>query len=472
MEHRYLMSVFKQQLSRYFFNSASNRIIQKLLFTVCFLYTALSSSYAQQTTPTVSSDTTPSFTLQQCIDYAVAHQPTLQQSLNNITIAKKTNAINLSGWYPQVIATGSITHYIQQQTAFVNQNGTITTQKTGVINTAIPGIGVSQAIYTPSLHYASKVAPLYVQEAQQATDSTKIELVSTVSKSFYSLLLTLEQINVLKEDTVRLGQNVRDSYHQYIGGIVDETDYEEATISLNNSMAQLKQASENIVPQYAILKQLIGFPSEKQFNISFDTTQMAKEINIDTTQQLQYEKRVELKLLETQKGLQQQLTNYYKYAYLPTVSANFQYNHEFANNDFGKLFNYSYPYSYIGISVSMPIFTGFARTEGLHRAQLEEKQLDWSSISLRSQIYSEYTAALAAYKSNLYNLNMLTNNEALARRVYFVVTLQYKQGIVAYLNVITAESNLITSEIGRINALFQVLSSKIDLEKAMGNITY
>jgi outer membrane protein TolC len=48
--------------------------------------------------------------------------------------------------------------------------------------------------------------------------------------------------------------------------------------------------------------------------------------------------------------------------------------------------------------------------------------------------------------------------------------LQYQQGIVAYLNVITAESNLISSEIGYLNALFQLLSSKIDLEKSMGSI--
>jgi len=60
----------------------------------------------------------------------------------------------------------------------------------------------------------------------------------------------------------------------------------------------------------------------------------------------------------------------------------------------------------------------------------------------------------------------------MAKRTYFVVTLQYKQGIVAYLNVITAESNLISSEISYLNALFQVLSNKIDLEKAMGNISY
>jgi outer membrane protein TolC len=440
--------------------------IQKSFLTI-FLIAICLCSYSQNT-----NDTTAALTLKQCIDYAIKHQPALQRSLINVSVTKATNAIDLSGWYPQVSATGSITHYIQQPTTFFNQGGTTTPQKSGIINTAIPGIGVTQSIFSPSLHYASKTAPLYVQEAEQVTDSVKIELVSAVSKSFYSLLLTLEQINVLKEDTIRLAQNVRDSYHQFIGGIVDETDYEQATITLNNSTAQLKQATENLVPQYAILKQLMGYAPQNQFNISFDTVQMAKEINIDTTSQLQYEKRIELKQLTVEKNLQHQLTEYYQHADLPTLSAFYNYNHEFENNQLSKLFGYAYPNSLIGLTVSVPVFTGFARVQGLRRSKLQEKMLDWSGVDIKSQIYSQYTSALANYKSNLYNLHVLENNVTLAKRVYFVVTLQYKQGIVAYLNVITAESNLITSEIGYLNALFQVLSSKIDLQKAMGDISY
>ena len=150
------------------------------------------------------------------------------------------------------------------------------------------------------------------------TDSTKVFLVSSVSKSYYNVLLTLEQINVLKEDTARLGRNVRDTYHQYVGGIVDETDYEQAQITLNNTMAQLKQANENVVPQYAVLKRLMGFPPEKQFNVIFDTLQMMQSIHIDTTEQLQYEKRIEFKELNTQKLLQNELVHYYNYQWVPT----------------------------------------------------------------------------------------------------------------------------------------------------------
>ena len=137
-----------------------------------------------------------------------------------------------------------------------------------------------------------------------------------------------------------------------------------------------------------------------------------------------------------------------------------------------KLFSNSYPNSLVGLSLDMPIFTGFARTHSLERSRLQEKLIDWNETAEKSQIYTEYATSLANYKSDYYNLNILQDNVALATKVNFIVNLQYKQGLVAYLNLITAQTNLITAQINYTNALFQVLSSKIDLQKAMGIISY
>ncbi len=416
-------------------------------------------------------------TLRQCVDYALQHQPALNRALINVSITRENNAINLAPWLPQVNASGNLIHYIQQSTnnvAVATGTGTATTTTRGQssTNTFVPGVQLSQAIFSPALLYAARSAPLYVQQANQVTDSTKIYVVSAVTKSFYSLLLTLQQIAVLKEDTARLGKNLTDAYHQYKGGIVDETDYEEASITLNNSKAQLKQANENVIPQYAVLKQLIGYPPEKQFNVDFDTLQMKRDINVDTTQQLQYEKRIEYQELNTEKALQNQTIQYYHSAFLPTVSAFYNYNLEFQNDRLANLFQGSYPSSLIGLSFSIPIFTGFSRLHNVRKAQLQYQQLNWYQTELKSRINTEYTTALANYKSNKYNLGLLQKNVELASRVYFVVTLQYRQGVVPYLNVITAESNLITSKINYLNALFQTLSSKVDLQKSMGNISY
>jgi len=448
-----------------------SRIIFLFFLTAALVADSIPSKAQQIQSP----DTSQSLTLDQCIDYAFKHQPALFRSYISQSITKTTNAINLSGWYPQVNLGGNFTHYYQLPTSFTtdsSQPGVPVKQHVGIVNTFVPALTVTQAIFDPSLIYAAKTAKFYVQQAEEVTDSTKIDLVVSVSKAFYNLLLTIEQINVLKEDTARLTKNLNDAYQQYVGGLVDMTDYQEAAISLNNSRVQLKQAVENVVPQYAALKQFMGWPPQTRFNVSFDTTQMKRDISFDTTQELAYEKRIEFKLLQTSKTIQHQFTDYYKLSFLPTVSGFFNYDFEFQNNSLAALYSNLYPYSFIGVSVNLPIFTGFYRTNNIKRSKLQEQLLDWDQVSLKSQIYTEYTTALANYKSNLFNLYALQDNVVMARNVYDIVTLQYQQGVVAYLNVITAESNLITSEIGYLNALFQVLSSKVDLQKSMGFIYY
>lgn len=417
-------------------------------------------------------DSIASYTLNECVQYALQNQPNIRQSLLKEDVAKTTNAINKSGWYPQVGITANLNHYLQRPTSLSSINGVQTPIRTSVINTSTPGIGVTQAIYNPSLIYVNKTAPLYIKQAQQVTDSVKINIVANVSKAFYSLLLSLRQIDVLKEDTARLGQSIRDAYHQYVGGIVDETDYEQATVTLNTSLVQLNQAQESIAPLYEVLKQYMGFPPESKFNVSYDTTEMMNSMVIDTAKQLQFENRIEYKQLLTTKELQHKTTDYYKTSFLPTLSAFYNYNYAFQNNDFSGLYKTAYPNSLAGLTLSVPVFTGFARVQNLHRSELQEKLLDWSSSSLKSQIYAEYSTALSNYKSNMYNWQKMKENMTLANRVYFVVGLQYKQGIIPYLNVITAETNLRTAELTYLNAMFQVLSSKIDWQKAMGEISY
>ncbi|HXC06378.1 MAG TPA: TolC family protein, partial [Bacteroidia bacterium] len=432
-----------------------------MVFSWLFLHTAL---HAQQAT---KKDTVPFLNLEQCIAYALDNQPAVRQTAIGIDIAKKTNAINLSAWLPQVNLGATLMHYNELPTSFsvnpANPEGPLVKGHPGVSNTLIPQLSATETLFSPDVLNAAQSAHLYVEQAKQSNDSTKINLIATVSTAFYNLLLSMEQLHVLQEDTARLAKNMRDTYHQYVGGVVDKTDYMEATITLNNSRAQLKQVRENIRPQYAVLKQQMGYPSEKEFSVSFDTLQMSKQISTDTSSSLQFEKRIEFQLLQTSRKLQQQAVRYYENQYLPSVSAFYNYYYEYESESFSTLFPTAYPYSYLGASINIPLFTGMRRQESLQRIKMQGMQLDWSETNLRARIYAEYASALANYKTNLFDLALMKTNAAMARDVYGVVSLQYKQGVVAYLNVITAESNLISSEMNYINALFQVLLSKVEL---------
>jgi outer membrane protein TolC len=78
--------------------------------------------------------------------------------------------------------------------------------------------------------------------------------------------------------------------------------------------------------------------------------------------------------------------------------------------------------------------------------------------------------ALSGYKSNLNELRIAKKNIAIAKDIFNTVKFQYDKGIKAYLEVIVSETDLRTAELNYLNILFQVLTSKMDLEKASGNI--
>jgi len=120
--------------------------------------------------------------------------------------------------------------------------------------------------------------------------------------------------------------------------------------------------------------------------------------------------------------------------------------------------------------VNFPIFQGTKRTYQVRAARWQVERLDWDIASLQSVIRTEYEQSLALYKGNLANYNALKENVQLATEVYNVIRLQYQQGIKTYLDVIVAESDLRTSQLNLYTALYQLLQSKIDVQKALGTL--
>jgi len=92
--------------------------------------------------------------------------------------------------------------------------------------------------------------------------------------------------------------------------------------------------------------------------------------------------------------------------------------------------------------------------------------------NLRNAISTEYTRALSSYKSNLALYLAQKENVDLAKEVYDVIQLQYSNGIRAYLDVTIAETDLRTTKINYFNALYAVLASRMDVQRALGQINY
>ena len=407
-------------------------------------------------------------TLKNAIDYAMAHQPLIQQSLTDEQIVESSIKSKLSEMYPQVNFNYSLQHNFIIQTAVIGGNNV----KLGVNNTSAGHFTFSQAIFNKDVLLANRTRTDVRQQVRQATSANKIDLAAEVSKAFYDVLSTMQQIKISGENIVRIERSLKDAFNQYQSGVADKIDYKRATITLNNSNAAKRSNEELLKAKLEYLKSLMGYPVSGTLNIVYDSIQLEKDMLLDTLLAPDYRARIEYRILETQQRLLQYNVKYHKWGYLPSVSASGAYNLNYQNNNFGKIYSNNFPNSFAAITLGLPLFQGGKRKADTRMAELGLQRNVLDIINLKNRINSGYAQALALYKSNLQNWLALKENLSLAKEVYDVIQLQYRSGFKTYLEVITSETDLRTSQINYYTAMYQLMASKIDVQKTLGQINY
>lgn len=433
------------------------RKIVSLAFLTIF---GCSVSFAQQSA--LSSNAT----LDDLINYALRNKIEIKQAQIDKEIGEREIASALSGWFPQINANGSVSHAMQLPTA--NINGSNITM--GQSNNSALTFQADQALISPQLFQASKAAKYVRQQNNLNEESTKINTVVDVSKAYYDILTSEEQIKIINENILRLERQFTEANARYEVGLVDKTDFKRAQISLNNAKADLKTASENRKYKYDYMKLLLAIPTAQPISLSFANQSMESNILLDTTELLQIANRVEYKQTENLKNIQRLNTQYQKWNFLPKVGAYANYTMNYRNDSFSNLYKDNIPGSNVGLTLSVPIFTGTKRIQEIKKSELQEERIALDLQNLENQISTEYSAAMAGYRANMNEWRNGKDNMELSEEVYNTIKLQYDAGVKTYLELMTAETDLKTAQLNYLNSLYAVLSSKLDIQKALGTV--
>jgi len=211
------------------------KIFLLLLSTVLLLNSPIHSQ------PQIKSDSLlQNGTLQNCVQYALEHQPQIQQTLIDEQITDREINSKLADWYPQINFNFNIIHDYQLPVTIFEGSGAVV----GVKDNSSGLFSVTQNIFNRDVLLASTTAGDVRKQAKQITTNNKISVIIDVSKAFYAVLLAQDQIDLINEDITRLEKSSKDTYNQYISGVVDKTDYMRASITLNNALAEKKQDDE------------------------------------------------------------------------------------------------------------------------------------------------------------------------------------------------------------------------------------
>lgn len=205
-------------------------------------------------------------------------------------------------------------------------------------------------------------------------------------------------------------------------------------------------------------------------------TDKLENINLDRQYDLNpadtsfYTKRIEYNLLETNLKLNQLDVKSKKAEFLPTLNFNAGYATVFQENLTKFLYRNDYPNSYIGLSLNVPIFNGFQRSYQLKESKINVQKSQNDLANVKNALNLEASSARISYFNSRQSLNNQKRSRELAQEVLRVSKIKYSQGVGSSIEVTQAQTDLENADNQYIQALYNALISKVDLDKAYARI--
>ncbi len=444
-----------------------------LLLTILGSCFALS-SVAQQSPPPDS--TTHSFTLADCIAYAYEHQDSVKNAALDVKSAQYKVRETIGVGLPQINGSAQFQDYfkVPAQVApgdFFGRPGELVPLRFAVKYSTTMTLQATQLLFDGTFLVGLQSAKTFKELSQKNFARTKIETNVNVTKAYYQVLVSNEQIKLYDANIKQLKQQLDETTQQNKQGFVEKIDVDRLAVQYNNLVTNRENVERGLVVYNQMLKFQMGMPVEevliltdKLENVNFaDTPQPSSDTSF-------YRNRIEYSLLETNKKLNEFDVKEKKARFLPSLSAFGNLSTSFYENNLSRLFNKNYPFSFIGLSINVPIFSGGQRTNQLRQSKINVLKSQNDLHNLKNALTLQANIANVTYINSIKSLNNQKSNRTLAQEVLRVAKVKYQQGVGSSIEVSQAQTELENADNQYIQALYNVLVSKVDLDKAYGRL--
>ncbi len=454
-------------------------------------------AYAQQATQ--------SFTLEQCIEYALQNSINAQNAILDQQIAaarvKETAGLGL----PQISATASVVHnpklsrffstYINDSTGFVpNLSSLAPGIKPGDIfamknffqlqSSGGASLTINQLIFNGSYLVGLQAASTYKELASKTANQTREQIIQQVTKAYYGVLINKERVSLFANNIARVDTLLRNTKALNQNGFAESIDVDRIQVAYNNLVAERDKFLNLNKLGLELLKFQMNYPMSQPLEISGSI----QDIQVSTTENYkedwEYRLRPDYQVLEINKRLQElNIKNQYA-SLMPSLSAFGTTGYSTQSPKVGGLFKTNtrltnetiagpdkwYNYSQIGVSLNVPIFSGFQKHYKIQQEKLTLLKVENGFKALKNAIDLDIASSSATFENALKSLAAQKANQDLAANIARVTKIKYEQGVGSNLEVVDAENSLRTAQTNYYSALYDAMVAKVDLDKAYGKL--
>lgn len=444
------------------------------------------------------------FTLDQCIDYALKNSITVQNSVLDQQIAaakvKETIGIGL----PQISATASVVHNPKLSRFFTTYTG-----PGGFVGdlSGVPGIqtgdviaarnffqlqssgGASvtanQLLFNGSYLVGLQASSVYKELAVKAGNQSKEQIIQQVMKAYYGVLINKERINLFANNIARVDSLLRNTKALNQNGFAEAIDVDRIQVTLNNLLSERNKFLNLNELGIEVLKFQMNYPMDQPLEVVGSINEVQVDTNLDHYKEgFDYKIRPDYQVLETNRRLQALNVKNQHATFMPSLNAFATLGYSTQSPQIGGLFKTNssivdsgslgpdkwYNYSQIGVSLNVPVFSGLQRHYKLQQEKIVLQKVDNGFRSLKNGIDLEIRQASLIFENAISTLETQRANMELASKVAQVTKIKYEQGVGSNIEVIDAENSLRQAQTNYYGAMFDAMVAKIDLDKAYGKL--
>ena len=180
------------------------------------------------------------------------------------------------------------------------------------------------------------------------------------------------------------------------------------------------------------------------------------------------DKNSQLRQLEMQASLLARQIRMQQYASLPSLALNFAYNYNAMSEDY-DFKNYQWtPYSYIGISLSIPIFAGGQRYNAIKQAKVQAQELEYQRINAERQTRIAIRQSLSTMDTSLKTYDAAKDALESAEKAFDIALKSYEVGRTTFTDLNNTELTLTQTRLQVYQAVYNFVLAKAGLEQTLG----
>ena len=419
------------------------------------------------------------FTLAEAQAYALENNLNVENSRLDLESARQLIRENVAMGLPQVAADVGYTNNLQLMTTLIpaefmgGEPGTYVPVKFGTQHNGSASIIANQMLFSGPWIAALQGASIYKDLMNKTLDKSEADIKEAVAQSYYAILLAEAGRDAFAKNLESMNSRLEETRAMYETGFLEETDVDQLQIAASNIENEYIAAKQMVDVSYRFLVYNMGYGLDSNIIVTETLPEIISGLSRDLIEQeFNVNRHYDYRIVDTQEKLAAINLKRFKFEYMPTLTAYLSHQQMAMRNDF-NFFDPAekwYPATMLGVNLSIPVFSSGMRKSRIGQARIDLEKTQNTKRDLANALELQIQQARIDFRTAYQKYLNEKNNIELAQKIFDRTTTKYQEGMVSSLELTIATEQLTRAQTGIIQAMVELLNTKLALDKALGNL--